>query len=193
MGHLEPLVSAGLCDTMSERRISLATQIISGAEPVDTSRYECIDGQLIERPVPNIQHSRIQENLCLCLAPRARARGLQSGPELSVDRSPGSQSDWMTPDYALSLPGGYRTNANGHAVPPVLLVAEVLSPGQSFFNMRAKAERYLAWGVQIVWLLDPQLSTALVFDAGELSSGRLVRDGELRAGDIAVPLADLFV
>ncbi len=171
----------------------MASQIIPSTESIDTSRYECIDGQLVERPVPNFQHSRTQENLCVSLRPLARSAGLQSGPELSVDKSPGSQSDWMTPDYALSFPGGYQLNANGHVLPPILLIAEVLSPGQNFFNMRKKVERYLVWGVQTVWLLDPQLSTALVFNAGELSSGLLVKDGDLRAGDIAIPLADVFI
>ncbi len=171
----------------------MATQIIPGTEAIDSSRYECIDGQLVERPLPTFQHSRIQQNLCLSLASLARFQGMQSGPELSVDRSPGSQSDWMTPDYAVSFPGGYQLNANGHALPPVLLVVEVLSLGQSFLNMRAKAGRYLAWGVHTVWLLDPQSSSALVFNDSEPSSSLLVKAGELRAGDIAVPLADVFI
>ena len=167
----------------------MATQFIPNSELIDTSRYECIDGQLMERPVPNIRHSRIQRNLTLLLCPLASSLELDSGPELSVDRTAG-RSDWMTPDFVVSMPGGYRANANGHALPPVFLVVEVLSPGQSLFNMRQKADRYLAWGAQVVWLIDPDSSTALVLSADQ--SGQLVSDGVLRAGDLTVSLADVL-
>ncbi len=167
----------------------MATQLFPNSELIDTSRYECIDGQLLERPVPNIRHSDLQGNLAELLRPLARALNMQCGPELSVDRTEG-RSDWMTPDFAVSMPGGYRANANGHALPPVFLVIEVLSPGQSLFNMRQKADRYLAWGAQTVWLIDPDSSTALVLSADQ--PGQLVSDGVLRAGELTVSLADVL-
>lgn len=139
----------------------MATQITHPAEQIesiDTSRFECIDGHLVERPLPNVTHSRIQKRLIQLIDPIVTALGMDCGPELSVDRTPGSRSDWMTPDFAVSMPGGYTQNRNGHALPPVFLVVEVLSPGQTFQSMKTKFERYLAWGAHHVWLIDPRNS-----------------------------------
>ena len=190
---MEPLVPAGIRnDIIEEGGLTLATQVLAGVEPVDTSRFECIDGQLEERPVPNISHSRITDNVSFLLRPLVRSRGMESGPELSINKAPGTRADWMTPDYAVSPPGGYHANANGNALPPVLLVVEVLSPGQTFFNMRLKAERYLAWGVQHVWLLDGDSASALVFHFDQPGSSQIVSAGELQAGELNIPLSEVF-
>ena len=169
----------------------MAAQTIPSNELIDTSRYECVDGELVERPVPNFRHSRIQDDLSVHFRPLTQLLGMVSGPELSIDRNPG-KSDWMTPDYAVSMPGGYTVNANGHALPPILLAVEVLSPGQSLTEMRQKAERYLAWGAQTVWLIDPDAAVALVFNAEQPGSGHFVAEGLLRAGDLAVSLAQIL-
>ena len=169
----------------------MATQSVPNSESIDTSRFECIDGRLVERPVPNIRHSQIQRNLTLLLCPVAKSLQMDSGPELSVDRSAG-KSDWMTPDFAVSMPGGYRSNANGHALPPIFLVVEVLPPGQNFREMRQKADRYLVWGSQAVWLIDPDSASAMVFDTGETGSGQFLSEELLRAGDVAVSLAEIL-
>ena len=172
----------------------MATQLTHPAEhieTVDTSRFECIDGQLIERPLPNVKHSLIQDNLSILLRPMARARNMRSGPELSVDRTAGSRSDWMTPDFAVSMPGGYTVNRNGHALPPVYLLVEVLSPGQTMSALEIKAERYLAWGAKHVWLVDPMKQEAVVLhqDGGR----ETVATGLLEADpDFSVALSDVL-
>ena len=134
-------------------------------ESVDTSRFECIDGQLIERPLPTVRHSSLQRDLSLLIHPLAKQRGMDSGPELSVDKTPGSGSDWMTPDYAVSMPGGYHQNQNGHALPPVYLLIEVLSPGQGLPEMERKGQRYLDWGALHVWIIDPAKDSAVTMHA----------------------------
>lgn len=48
----------------------MATQQVQAAEDVgyiDTSRYERIEGQLVERPLPNRRHSEVQFNVTLLL------------------------------------------------------------------------------------------------------------------------------
>ena len=160
-------------------------------EAIDTSRFECIDGHLLERPLPTVQHSLIQDNLSVLLRPLARVRNMRSGPELSVDRTPGSGSDWMTPDFAVSMPGGYTVNRNGHALPPVYLIVEVLSPGQTMNEMETKAQRYFAWGAKYVWLIDPMKEEALVLHEG--SARNLNVTGLLMAGiDFTVALKDVL-
>lgn len=172
----------------------MATQFTHPAEnlaSIDTSRFECIDGQLIERPLTTVKHSVIQGNLTVLLRPLAKAKKMTCGPELSVDRTPGSKSDWMTPDFAVSLPGGYTINQNGHALPPVYLIAEILSSDQTMVEMEAKARRYFEWGAQHIWLIDPvkQEAISLHQDGGR----KLVRDGQIEADpDFAISLADIL-
>ena len=95
----------------------------------------------------------------------------------------------MTPDFAVSMPGGYINNRNGHALPPLFLVAEVLSPGQNFENMRGKLDRYFAWGVKHVWLIDPFDQRAWTGKNGMLHKSAFLAAGEL----IRIPLAAVFL
>ena len=57
-------------------------------ETIDTSRFECLDGQLIERPAPTIDHSMIQQNLAVLLGPIARSQNRKSGPEYQLTGVP---------------------------------------------------------------------------------------------------------
>ena len=142
----------------------MATQPIHPAEhieTIDTSRFECIDGQLIERPLANSDHSNVQNSLAHFLWPLVRGTSRRGGPEFSLDQRPGRRSDWLTPDYLVSLPGGFQLNANKHALPPVYLAVEVLSPGQTFEDMQRKAKIYFAWGALYVWIIDPVAQIAL--------------------------------
>ena len=62
----------------------MATQFTHPAEhieSIDTSRFECIDGQLIERPLGNADHSNVQDNLAYFLRPLVRGSGRRGGPE----------------------------------------------------------------------------------------------------------------
>jgi Uma2 family endonuclease len=46
-------------------------------------------------------------------------------------------------------------------VPPNLVV-EIISPGQSFGQMAAKAQDYLLAGVQQVWIIDPSVQSLTI-------------------------------
>ena len=170
----------------------MATQITHPAEQlesIDTSRFECIDGQLVERPVPTTKHSGIVTQLVLLIHPLVTPLGMKCGAEPSLDRIPGARSDWMTPDFAVAMSGGYINNQNGHALPPLFLVAEVLSPEQSFENMRGKVDRYLAWGVKHVWLIDPFDERAWIGENGMVYKPAFFAAGEF----IRIPLAAVFL
>jgi Uma2 family endonuclease len=163
------------------------------AEAVDTSRFEQVAGSLVERPLPTLSHSDIQFRITSLLRVAGQPSSMRANQEVSLDQSADPTSDWLTPDVLVSLPEGFTLKPNGHVLPPAHLAVEVLSPGQSFFNMRSKVACYLDWGVQHVWLIDPDSSTALVFDAKHPGSGQLVFDGDLRAGDLALPLSEILV
>ncbi len=43
---------------------------------------------------------------------------------------------------------------------PFDLCVEILSPGDNLHHTRQKAAQYLAWGIQTVWIIDPDRRTA---------------------------------
>lgn len=171
----------------------MATQLTHPAEhieTIDTSRFECLDGQLIERPLGNADHSNVQDNLAFHLRPLVRGNGRRGGPEFSIDKQPGRRSDWLTPDYLVSTPGGFRLNINKHALPPVYLAIEVLSPGQSFDDMKRKAELYFAWGAEHAWIIDPDNHIAFTYSDG--SWKQVTGSDLLITPDFSLPLHLLF-
>jgi len=163
-------------------------------ESIDTSRYELIDGEFSERPMPKDRHAEVQGNLIEILGQKARLLGLRAYPGLSVDKADSPNSDWMTPDV-LVAPPDYLRSARRNALPPLLLTIEVLSPEQTLPEMIRKANRYLEWGVQNVWLIEPQKQFALVLAEGDSKrQPTLVWPGfdmQLDNG-LSIPLADLL-
>lgn len=162
------------------------------AEPIDTSRFEQVDGKLIERNVPTLKHGKLQRFVTSALLSAATSQQLDAVQEVSINHWDKPKSDWMTPDVIVSEPGGFREAQNGHVLPPIALAVEVLSPSQSVFNMQWKVKELLEWGVRQVWLVDPESSSVAVFNAPGKSE--LFSDGNLKIADtgIDVLLSDLF-
>jgi Uma2 family endonuclease len=51
---------------------------------------------------------------------------------------------------------------------PPLLVAEISSPDDRLDAMLQKLEEYRVWGVQHIWLIEPELKRIHVYDHGSL-------------------------
>ena len=75
---------------------------------------------------------------------------------------------------------------------PVLLCVEILSPEDRVGAMLAKCEQYHAWGVPFCWVIDPEKQTGWQYHAGN-EPERVAPGGTLLAGDLSVPLPDLFI
>jgi Uma2 family endonuclease len=85
-------------------------------------------------------------------------------------------------------PGGYLP------IPPDLAV-EVVSPNDQFSDITAKAEEYLAAGVRLVWVVDPQTRHAYVFRPGQpvrSLSEKEALSGEDVLPDFQLPLSEVF-
>ncbi|MEM8637477.1 MAG: Uma2 family endonuclease [Cyanobacteria bacterium P01_G01_bin.54] len=142
------------------RPITLAeflTQAASG------ERCELIDGKTIFKMSPQRFHSRTQRALLHILEDWGETQG-EVGLEWATLLKRRGQ-DWVPiPDllfvYQTRLPSDL-----GDApcpVPPDLAI-EIISPGQSFGDMAEKATDYLAAGVAMVWVVDPQAQSITVF------------------------------
>jgi Uma2 family endonuclease len=163
----------------------MATQQVQAAgevEYIDTSRYERIKGQLVERPLPGDRHAEVQWNATLLLKQAAKQHGMKAHQEWTIDEGDRPEHDWMTPDVLVSMPGEYKRSAIGYLLPPAFLAVEVLSPGQTIPQMMRKARRFLRWGVQHVWLIEPEQNFGLMATEGGVRPMLVSDDGTLEAG-----------
>jgi Uma2 family endonuclease len=145
---------------------------------------EWIDGELRERNVGELPHASVQLFFTTYFAARRRELGIRVYPELrvqvSVDR-------YRVPDVVV-LRGG--DPADAIVVVPPLLCIEVLSRDDRASDLQEKIDDYLRMGVEIVWVIDPRLRTAVMVDA----SGRQERAEELTVPGtvIRIPRGDVF-
>jgi Uma2 family endonuclease len=173
----------------------MATQQVQTAADVDyidTSRYERIEGQLVERPLPGRRHAEVQWNATFLLKQIARQHGMKAYQEWTLDEADQQEHDWMTPDVLVSLPGELKESRIGHLLPPAFLAVEVLSPGQTIPQMIKKARRFLRWGVQYVWLIEPEQNFGLMAAEGGMRPILVSDDGTLEAGAITISMADVL-
>ncbi|HEY3937250.1 MAG TPA: Uma2 family endonuclease [Bryobacteraceae bacterium] len=108
---------------------------------------EYIDGVLIQKPMPTLDHSFIQSRIIALIA--AFFRAYVALPELTVRLR---EKEWLVPDVAITrrdrLERPYPTK-------PVHVCIEILSPEDRFSKVISKLEDYFAWGVPFCWIIDP--------------------------------------
>ena len=165
----------------------MASQLIA-PNIIDDSRFERVDGQLVERPVPDTPHSCIQTQLLLLLTQSLQGTKGKAFPELSITR-PGQAEkddpDYLTSDVPVAYPP-FRKAKNRHLAVPGFLAVEVLSPGQELFD---KALLFAAWGTPHVWIVNPDTQLAFEFHGGPAFT---IERKRLRAGDLTINLTDVF-
>ncbi len=135
------------------------------------------DGVVTPKPMPTLFHGLVEFMLVSML----RELGLQAAAEVTVRLS---ATRYLVPDVVAApvLRSPYPTE-------PVLLCCEILSPEDRLGATFSKCEEYHAWGVPYCWVIDPVKRTAWEYHL----SGEPMRVAEsLRAGEIAVPLDELF-
>ncbi|MGA2881248.1 MAG: Uma2 family endonuclease [Bryobacteraceae bacterium] len=140
---------------------------------------EYIDGILYPKALPTMLHARVQFLLQVLLD----RQGVEALAEVHVRLSP---TKYLIPDViaAPEIQSPYPTE-------PVLLCVEILSPEDRVGAMLAKCEEYHAWGVPFCWVIDPEKQTGWQYNAGS-EPERVDRSGTLAAGDLRVPLDELF-
>lgn len=138
---------------------------------------EYVDGILIPKSYPTTLHALVQYELVSML----RRQGVEALAEVTVRLA---ATKFLIPDVIAApvLQGPYPTE-------PVLLCAEILSPGDRLGVLFAKCERYHEWGVPFCWLIEPEKQTAWHYPAN--------RDPQransfLLAGELKVSLKELF-
>jgi Uma2 family endonuclease len=147
------------------RPVTLAEFLVM---PETKPASEYIDGQIIQKAMPQGQHSIIQRQLLFAIDPLLNVPGIaQAFPELRcnfADRS-------MVPNVAVFESARIPVNAQGD-VENVFEIApdwtiEILSPGQSTTKVLKNIKYCLAHGTQMGWLIDPEDRSVIIIGIGQ--------------------------
>jgi len=138
-------------------QVSLAEYLSTTYEP----DREYVDGELIERAMPDNSHSVAQTNLAGLFFILSRRHSVFPRVELRIRLG---VSAYRIPDVALYAP------APTESVPtfPPLVAAEIVSPDDRISKAIEKLREYRAFGVPNIWLIDPEVRQLYVFDSSGL-------------------------
>ena len=111
-------------------------------------RCELLGGEARPKPLPTIEHSRMQRRLLDVLG------GFYGADRVLPEMNVVIGEEILVPDVAVldrRDPGVYR----GNLIEPPLLCVEILSPSQRPEEMFAKCRRYREFRVRFCWVVDP--------------------------------------
>jgi Uma2 family endonuclease len=153
-------------------------KLYDGAKPA----YEFWFGKAVQKSMPTILHGIVQ----LVIAMMLERAGWNSSLEVRLKVSPDAEP---VPDVIAvrgKFKGAYPTSA------PELCI-EILSPGDTLPKALEKAKRYISWGSQCVWIIDPEKRTAwMLSQERTLEPLWISPGGVLRIDDTTIGLEALF-
>lgn len=138
---------------------------------------ELVDGEIVERAMPNLLHSLIQGKMCFLIG---AARGLTCGPELHsrIGRNV------RLPDISIWS----QVPTEEYPSTPPLGTVEILSPGERMRRIMSKSAEYEQWGVAHIWLIDTEDPALLIYRDGRFLE---VDALEIPEHNLRITLADL--
>jgi Uma2 family endonuclease len=149
-------------------------------------RPDCdyIDGEVRERSVGELDHSRMQMLLSRYLSNRERQWDIFVVPEQRVQVS---AKRYRVPDITVMRASLAKTPIIRE--PPFICI-EILSKGDSLDYTQERIDDYLAFGVPHVWVVNPGKLRGFHYTAEGMKEAK---DGILTTSnpDIAVPLREL--
>jgi Uma2 family endonuclease len=146
---------------------------------------EYVDGEIVERNVGKLPHSRAQINLASFLRARESEWRIYALTEQRVRVSP---ARFRIPDVCALLADALDEDVVTCA--PFLCV-EILSKDDTVNSVTDRLDDFLRMGVENVWLIDPQTRRGYRYTRDGLS---VATDGVMRTSNpaISVPLAAIF-
>src|SRR5579863_5889226 len=125
-------------------------------------KWELLDGELIEVPSATPEHNFILAQLLSLLHGFAISRRL--GVVLPETDLAVRANTRLRPDMGFFSAETWRT-VDVKRVPVVQtpdIAVEIISPSETATTIHRKVDAYLKWGVQEVWLIDPEVRTLFV-------------------------------
>ena len=152
--------------------------------PRDGNRYELIRGVLVPKMPTGRPHSEavIRTGSLLTSYSDANDYGTAYAgePGYRLERDPDTV---RAPDIAWFAPGRLPEDIQGYPEIAPDLAIEVKSPSNSNPEMASKAEMWLSYGSQQVWVEDPERTTIIIYRSGA-DPVTLGEDDILDGGDL---------
>jgi Uma2 family endonuclease len=146
---------------------------------------EFVDGRIEERNLGEKEHSLIQRYLTFFFMLKRAEWGVEVFPEL---RTQVAATNFRVPDVLVVRTG---ESFDRYLTHPPLIAIEILSPEDSLRSMQEKFAQYLRFGIQNIWVIDPEPRHAYRYTAVGLED---VQTGELAVPEtpIRLVLSELF-
>ncbi|WP_435005826.1 Uma2 family endonuclease [Tundrisphaera lichenicola] len=154
----------------------------------DRPMPELVDGQLLEREMGQRSDSIAATFLILLgVFVREHGLGLVNGAQGSYQIFPDEPNKVRIPDASFTrkerVPAGGPFEGHGKIAPD--LVIEVTSPNDTHLTVQAKVNDYLAAGVPLIWVAEPETKTVQVFRRNH--TGVLLFVGDVLDGEEILP------
>jgi Uma2 family endonuclease len=168
--------------------MSKTTDLVTADElerfPRDDRRYELVDGRVIRMSPVNFQHGRVVMQFGSLLH-----RYLQGRPVGVVVTEVGFKLAFgpdtvRAPDIAFIRKDRIPANARGFFTGPPDLAIEVWSPDDRPSDVRAKVDQYLARGVALVAVVDPDQKTVTTWRPTTPPATLRAEEDRLDLGDV---------
>jgi Uma2 family endonuclease len=134
---------------------------------------EFVDGRIEERNLGEKEHSLIQRYLTFLFMLKRAEWGVEVFPELRTQTKP---RNFRVPDVLVMRA---EDKFERYVTHPPLIAIEILSPEDSVSAMQGKAAEYRSFGVQNIWIIDPEPRIAYRYTSAGLE--------EVRTGELTVP------
>ncbi|MCG8424426.1 MAG: Uma2 family endonuclease [Proteobacteria bacterium] len=164
-------------------------------------RHEIVDGVLVKKASPSIQHAGLQRTLAVKLDPfhgppgKSRPGGWWFGTEIDVQLASGQR---YVPDMAGWRMGTFDANEFSERLTfdAVMVyscpdwICEILSPSTASRDLGTKKRNYHLAGVGHYWVFDPTKRKLTVLHRGE-NAYRVILEAGARDTVQAEPFADI--
>lgn len=144
----------------------------------DDRAAEYVDGELVERSLPNKSHSRTQARLVGYFEQIRTGAALYVCPELRVRVA---EKKYRIVDAAVYA---HREPTGELPLELPLIVIEIVSPDDRYEELMQRLEEFRVWGVPNVWLVDPGLARIYVYSDGGVTA---VSTFEIPEFDVLIP------
>lgn len=166
--------------------------------PEGDSHYELINGEVVDVGNSGMEHGNISAYLCGLIELYARSKKLGVTCDSSTAFSLKSGNK-RSPDISFVSKGrlqGLKRLPKGFFQGAPDLAVEVISPSNTFEELHQKIVEYFDNGCQLVWVINPDEKSILVYHQPQPDKLLLVSDnldGEDILPGFTLPISDLFM